>query len=92
VRAAYEADPRLDAAPFLRMDQWGHTNQRWHLQLDLIALEHPDMLASATACRTWCTAYKANPPLDAAPFLRMNRWGRMDQWRRMEQPWHMDRR
>jgi hypothetical protein len=72
-------------------------DRRRHLQLDLIvlilsALEHPDMLASVAACRTWRAAYKADPPLDAAPFLRMNRWGRTDQRRRMERSWHMDRR
>jgi hypothetical protein len=33
------------------------------------------MLASAAAGRTCHAAYKADPPLDAAPFLHMNRWG-----------------
>jgi hypothetical protein len=66
------------------MDQWGHTDRRRHLQPDLItlilsALEHPDMLASVAACRTWHAAYKADPLQDTAPFLRMNRWGRTDQ-------------
>jgi hypothetical protein len=48
------------------MDQWGRTDRRRHLQPDLIALilsalEHPDMLASAAACRTWHAAYKVDP-------------------------------
>jgi hypothetical protein len=43
--------------------------------LILSALELPDMLASAAACRTYHAAYKADPPLDGAPFLHMNRWG-----------------
>jgi hypothetical protein len=65
------------------MDRWGRTDRRRRLQPDLIvlilgALELPDMLASATACCTWRGAYKDNPPLDAAPFLCMNRWGRTD--------------
>jgi hypothetical protein len=66
------------------MDRWENTDRRWRLQLDLIALildalELPNMLASITVCHTWRAAYKANPPLDDAPFLRMNRWGRTDQ-------------
>jgi hypothetical protein len=82
--AAYKADPGLDATPFLRMDRWGHTDRRRRLQPDLIALilgalELPDMLASGGACRTWHATYKADPPLDAAPFLRMNQWGCTDQ-------------
>jgi hypothetical protein len=94
--AAYKVDPWLDATPFLRMNRWGRTDRQRRLQSDLIALildalEFPDMLASTTACRTWRAAYKADPPLDAAPFLRMNRWGRTDRRRRMERPWHMDR-
>jgi hypothetical protein len=55
-------------------------DRRRCLQPDLIALvlgalELPDMLASTATCRTWRAAYKANPPLDATPFLNMNRWG-----------------
>jgi hypothetical protein len=79
------------------MDRWGNTDRRWRLQLDLIvlildALELPNMLASVTVCHTWRAAYKPNPPLDDAPFLRMNRWGRMDQRRCMQRSWNMDQR
>jgi hypothetical protein len=78
------------------MDRWGRTDRRRCLQLDLIALvlgalELPDMLASTAACRTWHAAYKADPPLDATPFLHMNRWGCTDRRWRMERSWRMDR-